>query len=309
MKTVVISGLHYAVTAALEYIVRAFRRRGDWNVFTAGPFFGNYMPWKQGMYLPEDYEFPPTIVIPPSLSYDIGAIEAQVPGNVDLWLDVNAGFCLRGKPKHGIRTTFLTDPHVLQNMYKTNYTDYDFVFNPQPNYRMKGDILLPYGFDVEWHSPMDVQKQYDVAMIGNLYQNRHIVYERLRGTSRSLFFEVGPAKEEARNIWNQSIVGLNWAAERDINARCFELAGIGNIIPMCNTFQGMDMFFKPGVHYVSFTTFQDFFEKLWMVEQDLPQSMEIGVNARKNVIDNKHSWDDRVDQILEMIDTNVRIFE
>jgi hypothetical protein len=308
MKRIVVSGIYYAVTAALEYFVRAFERRNDCEVITVGPYAGLHMPWSKngvaGMIMPEKYDFRPDIVLPLQgfgQHAPISIIENKV-GKVDLWLDVNAGFYLQGKPKTGIRATFLTDPHVLRGYYDGLLHNYEYVFCSQTPYARVGEHYLPYACDSEWHKPLEnVEKIYDVALIGNYYPHRVTLVERLRAMGMKVFFDIGYAKDDMQLIYNQSKIGLNWSTLDDLNARVFELMGLG-LPSVMNTVTDMNDLFESGKDYLSFSTPEQAIELIKHLLANEEIAKNIGENARNKIISDGHTWDDRVETIIKICD-------
>lgn len=306
---IVIAGTHYSVTAALMYITRAFKNRTDCKVVTVGPYPGLWMPWTKngvaGMQMPESYDQTPDI----PLQYDGGIqsapitfIENRLPDGFipDLWLDVNAGFYLDGRPKNGLRTRFLTDPHTgLRGIYNDTTHLYDYTFNPQANYANAGEIYLPYGADSVWHKRIpDLERLYDVALIGNIYAHRVQLMNNLAGVCRT-FFELGPAQEDARRIYSQSFIGINWSSMDDLTARVFELMSLGNV-PLINRVSRLNGLFEENTHYLGFSSEGEAIGKVRDILANPTEGEKIAQNAQEVIISNKHTWDDRVETILQV---------
>jgi len=307
MINVAISGLAFSVTAHMEYIVRAFKRRTDCDVRVVGPYPGLNMPWTRngitGIVMPDNYDFKPDIALPfngagqnAPISYIEGLLKDFKP---DLWLDCDSGFYLDGTPKTGVRALFEGDPHVLRDYYNGHKHNYKYVFNPQNNYSTQDEYYLTYAADPIWHSPIDgTEKIYDVALIGNFYTHRVDFINGLRSQGKNVFFDLGQAKEDARLIYAQSRVGLNWSTLADLNARVFELMCMG-IAPVMNRVPGL-VLFDEGVDYLGFDDAAQANAQINLLlnEPDLAKSM--GINARNKIINDKHTWDDRVQTILEV---------
>lgn len=306
---IVIAGTHYSVTAALMYISRAFKRRADCNVITVGPYPGLWMPWTTkegvtGMKMPDSYDQQPDILLP----YDggiqtapISYIESRLPDGFvpDLWLDVNAGFSLDGRPKNGIRARFLTDPHTgLRGLYNNNAHYYDYTFNPQQNYSQAGEIYLPYAADSEWHSRIpDLEILYDVALIGNIYSHRISLMNKLAGNFRT-FFQLGPAQEDARRIYSQSFIGINWSSLDDLTARVFELMSLG-CVPLVNRVSRLGELFEENVHFIGFSSEDEAINKVVEMMARPEAAKKVAKTAQEFIITGKHTWDDRVATILQ----------
>ena len=61
-KVVVVSALHYPVTMA-RYMWEALEDRDDVEVWSTGPFFNNWIPWSNGIYLDQRYVKTPSLPI------------------------------------------------------------------------------------------------------------------------------------------------------------------------------------------------------------------------------------------------------
>lgn len=295
---VVFAGLHYAITAALEYLVRAAKRRDDLEVITIGPYFGTTMPYLNGMQVPLKYDFKPTLILPTTHSAPIEFIENRVGGKVDLWVDVNAGYRLDGKPKHGKRVTFLTDPHVLRREYDEVAHQYDTIYCSQRAYMRPNEVYLPYGYDIEWHAPEDAEKIYDVALVGNVYADRITLFNKLREMGVREYLKVGVGKDDMRRVYAQSKIGINWSSLDDLTARVFELMGCG-ICPVLNRVTDLPEHFNEGVEYLGFTGLNEAIDQIQYALNNPLEAEKIGYAARNAVVSGKHSWDERLDVILK----------
>lgn len=298
---IAISYFHYAITAAGEYISRAAKRLGH-EVKTIGPYFGTTMPYGTmgGMSVSDDYDHKPDVVLPERNSVPIGFVEAQLGDwKPDIWLDVNAGFWLDGRPATGKRITWLTDPHVLRGLYDNILHQYDRVFCSQLTYMQKGEIYIPYGYDPEWCAPLTLEKEYDVTCVGNIYENRVRLFQRLNAEGYRTYLQVGAAKEDAKTLYNQSIVGLNWSSRLDMTARVFEVMAMG-IVPVINRVPELAQFFEEGKHYLGFSDENEAANKIKMAVDNPDIAKTIGENARKIMVEEKHSWDDRIQEMLSL---------
>ena len=301
---IVITGIHYAITAALEYLTRAAKRAGH-EVLTAGAHHGINMPWKNGMLVSKAYDFIPDIPLPNFPEIPIRLVENQLGDfKPDLWLDVNAGQSLVGTPKSGIRATFLTDPHVMGATYKKLAVNYAYMFNPQKSYwlsdlREKQHLVL-YGADSEWHKPQDVEKKYDVALLGNIYQQRVELFTILERRGAKIKFGLGDGKWDVGRIYSQSKIGVNWSSMDDITARVFEIAACG-ICPVYNQVPYLDEILTPGEDYIPFSDLMYAQNIIIDTLQNEELMIKMGASARAKIVSGKHFWDDRFQQMLEIM--------
>lgn len=306
MINVVISGIHFPVTAALEYIVRAFKRRTDCNVLSVGPYTGLTIPWTKngvaGCLMPNHYDFEPDInlQVDPFVSCNIAYAESQLPAGFvpDLWLDVDAGFHFVGKPKNGVRASFQTDPHVLKHWYLPAKGEYQFIFCSQTPYISPGEIYLPYAADREWHRrKLGLDQLYDVTLIGNSYPNRVDLMQTLKDQGKRTFFDLGQAKNDARLIYSQSLIGINWSSLQDTTARVFELMGLG-VVPIINRVPDLSRHFYENEHYLGFDSKEEAIGKVNMVLEN-PALFDGLRDKAMSLVLGAHTWDDRVQDILD----------
>jgi hypothetical protein len=137
-------GLYYPV-AMLHYFRRALERRDDVELVAVGPFTNDYIPWAGGMRLPMKYVYTPHHPLDRRLIQN-GKINPQIfqmfddLADVDLWLEVDAGFYLDPKPQ-GLVAHVATDPHCLNYDRQRELADY--FFGMQGPYLKDGDFHLP----------------------------------------------------------------------------------------------------------------------------------------------------------------------
>lgn len=297
---VALVGIYYPL-AMLRYFERALERRDDVELVTVGPFTGTWIPWNGGMTVLPKYAKVPTHPLPKEF-IQAGRIDPAVfavhedLSDVDLWLEVDAGFYLDPKPKTGIVAHVATDPHALN--YDRQRQLADFFFNMQLEYSKDRDIYLPYAYDPTVHYPVQLEKEYDVCLIGLHYQHRNELVSRLINRKVNVHYSIGAIFDEYRELYNKSRVGINWASRLDLNARAFELAAMG-ICPVQNTVPDMRNFFVPGEHYLEFNNVENGEEQVLLALSDDAMRKEIADAAFRKV--QPHTYDARVSEILETV--------
>jgi hypothetical protein len=282
-----------------RYFERALQRRDDVELITIGPYTGNWIPWNGGMQLLPKYAKIPTISLPQSM---IG--QRSMPANmlkqydidVDLWLEVDAGFFLDPAPDNGIIAHVATDPHALNYDRQRQLADYFFCM--QTPYMKEGDIHLPYAYDPEVHYPEDIPQSIDVCMIGLHYENRTNLVNRLVDKGLTVHYSIGSIFDEYRRYYNRSRVGINWSSLQDLNARVFELAAMG-VPAVQNTVPDMKTFFVPGDHYFEFSNLDEAVEQVMWAIKNPDDAERVAMAALRKV--KPHTWDARVNQILETV--------
>lgn len=297
---VALVGIYYPM-AMLRYFERALKRRADVELVTVGPYTGSWIPWNGGMNLLPKYDIPPNRPLPRDFIH-AGKVNPQVIlsfgglDDVDLWLEVDAGFYLDPRPTNGIVAHVATDPHVLNYDRQRQLADY--FFNMQTPYSQPNDIYLPYAYDPTVHYPKEEKIEHDVCMIGLHYPQRNELVNRLVSKNLRVFYSIGQIFDEYREEYNKSWVGINWSSKLDMNARVWELAAMG-VLAVENTVPDMRSFFVPGEHYLEFTDVDGAEKQVLRALSDKDMLQEIVDNAHSKV--QHHTWDARIQQILERV--------
>lgn len=287
-----------------RYILEALRRREDVELWTAGPFSNRWIPWNDGMLLPEPYVYYPNHAIPmdqpPQVIYSW--LRKECPFEPDLWLEVNAGLRAIGRPK-GKYAIVGTDPHVLNDtFYRIGRREADYFFCMQKPYIQNGDIWLPYAYDPVWHAPSQKEweeREFDVSLLGLRYQQRHSLFSRLKDMGLATCFDLGPSYEDARKIYHNTRIGVNWSSLQDTTARVFELMSLG-VVPVLNRVPDLLELFEEDEHFIGFGSIEEAILKIAILLGDKKYALRVIDNAKEAV--QPHSWDARVEQILK--DTN-----
>ena len=291
-----------------RYMLEALLRRDDVEVWTTGPFTGRWIPWKGGMNLDPDYHYTPHHPLPagsPPYQLHFKMAEKQCPFEPDLWINVSSTLKTHGRPSKGKYAVIAADPHVLN--YDEERAKADFFFGMQKPYIKPGDIWLPYGYDPIWHAQTTIpasERTFDAALIGLNYPSRNSLVERLRqpnthkhrdGHGFKVFYDIGPCYHDAREIYQDTVIGLNWSSLQDTTARVFELMALG-ITPVLNRVPDLMEMFVDRKDFLGFDTEDEAVAMVHSALDDLDWAQEIGENARLAV--EPHSWDARMEKVL-----------
>lgn len=293
---IVLSGIFYPM-AILRYFEAALRRRDDIELFAVGPYTGAWIPWNGGMHLPVKYAAFPELPLPQNsitAPVPIAFIEGKLPWQPDLWIQIDAGFHLRGKPKHGKNVIVATDPHVLD--YDRQRTFADTFYCMQAYYSKPGDEYLPYAYDPIWHATEDQSRTHDVCLIGLHYPQRDALVSALRARGLDVYYDLGPCFDEARTLYNQASIGLNWSSLQDLVARVFELLGM-NRLAVVNDVPDLDRFFVDGADLVAFRSLDEAVEKVLYYHEHTEEAQAIADQGHVTV--GPYTYDARIAQILD----------
>ncbi len=290
-----------------RYMLEALLRRSDTEVWTAGPFTGRWIPWRGGMNLKPHYHFTPNFPLAagqPPYQLNFKILEKNCPFEPDIWINVSSTLETHHRPEAKY-AVIAADPHVLN--YDKERAKADLFFNMQRPYMKPGDIWLPYGYDPIWHAQTTKPAKdriYDAALLGLDYPSRNSLVTALQSKGMKVFYECGPCYEDARDIYHETIVGLNWSSLQDTTARVFEIMAFG-IAPVLNRVPDLMEMFKEGEHFLGFS---DLAEGVRQVERcigDKEFAEALGVSARNAV--EPHSWDARMEAVLkeaELVNTS-----
>lgn len=296
---IVLSAIWYPLAMA-SYVLRGFRRLKNVEVFTVGAFTGDYIPWANGMKLPQKYVEVPDVPLPQNFinqPIPYSTVAQSIPFEPHLWLQVDAGFHFSDKPKAIVTAHLQTDPHCLKDWYKLPSSYSDFTFCMQQFYMKPGEFYLPYAYDEKMFYPMpEVEKIYDACLIGLHYPQRDALVQRLRSRGLNVYYSIGEVYNEYRLIYNQSKIALNWSSMMDLNARTFEALGLG--LPLVtNRVPDLANFFVEGEHYLGFDDLDEAEAQVMKLLNDNDLREDIAYAGHRKV--KAHTWKHRAQQILE----------
>lgn len=295
---IVLSGMYYPM-AILRYFEQALLRRSDVELFRAGPFSGNEIPWDGGKRLPIKYATDIELQLPFYTPIPSTFLQKQLPFEPDLWLTIDAGWNYSNKPTAGKHFVVGTDPHCLN--YDKARQVADVFFCMQTPYSKPSDVWLPYAYDPIWHRPAPREHvEVDAGLVGAPYPDRVNWINALRTSGISVNFPgYGPIFEEAYQIYKVCKLGLNWSSLDDLCARVFEVMAMG-LCPVVNRVTDLaKMGFVEGEHYYGFGNLS---EAVSQVKRALNEDWEtVGKSAQQFVTQSPNTWDDRVTTILSYV--------
>lgn len=298
-----ISGIHYPLSM-MTYFIRAFQRRDDIELITVGPFTGSWIPWNGGMDVSVKNLHFPTIQLPKELignKIPFSQIEKKLPEKIDLWLEIDAGWHFITRPKADVVCLIETDPHVLRHHYDEIADRNDIVFCMQTPYMpdKKNYVHLPYAFDPTVHYPEEHPILFDACLIGLLYDHRKKLIDMLRSHGKKVYYSIGEIFDDYRRRYRSSKFALSWSSLHDTPARVFEAFGM-KVPLVCNYTPDLQRMFVDGEHYIGFSSVDDAIQKIEFYLENYSEAYRIADNAYNESKDN-HTWDKRVEQILEAV--------
>jgi spore maturation protein CgeB len=132
--------------------------------------------------------------------------------------------------------------------------------------------------------------------LGLHYPQRTVLVDRLRQNGVKVYYDLGPCYDEARAIYNQAPIGINWSSKNDLTARVFELLGMRRLA-VVNNVPDLPRFFRDGKDLVTFSSLEEATEKILHYLANEDQLQVIAGQGHETV--KPHTWDARINQILE----------
>jgi hypothetical protein len=293
-----------------RYFERAMRRNPAYDLKTVGAYTGSWIPWTDaehpdGMSMPEKYAKSPDLPLPfppntQRVNYEF--VKAQLGDwTPDIVIAIDAGVNWTHKPQDGYVVTIATDPHVLPYDHQRKISDK--FFNMQLCYKEEKDVYLPYAYDPTVHRPVHIEgledgtwKDLDAVLIGNIYQERVQWVSELRKHGVNIEHKLGVIFDEARELANRALIGLNWSSLNDLNARFFETPAFG-LAMVANRVPDAHLFLKEDEDYLAFTGLDEAIEKVLYLKKYPSEIERIAYNGYQKI--QGETYDARVSQVLQ----------
>ena len=224
-------------------------------------------------------------------------------------------------PDDGGKKIYVASDTHLDNGYRLRKArEFDYVFFNQVRAVEQFKKLnrksywLPHAFEPQAYPNITTLKKYDVGFVGHMQQDKpnHNGMSRVRALDR-LFKEFPnfyygsrhpqfPSKnlfEDAAKRFSESKIAFNISIGDDINMRLFETMGTGSFL-LTNELPTLGKLFEDGKHLVTYNSYDDMVEKAkYYIEHD--EEREKIAEAGYNEVINKHTYQHRIDKIMETI--------
>jgi hypothetical protein len=220
-------------------------------------------------------------------------IEKKLPWKPDLWLQVDAGWHMTGRPQHGKNVIVGTDPHCLDYSYQRSLADTFYCM--QQVYAKPGDVYLPYAYDKEAHYPEEQPQNYDCCLLGLHYENRDLLVKELRKRGVNVLYDLGPVFDERRALECQTPISLSWSSRDDLIARVFEGLAMKRLV-VTDKVPDLPKFFTEDKHLIAFSSLGEAVEKIMHYLNNPAEAQEIARAGYEAV--KLHTYDARIGQIL-----------
>jgi hypothetical protein len=241
--------------------------------------------------LPEDYN--PILIIDPEASPRLvnGIVTSRIPTG-----------CFQFDTYSG------TEKRIKWSMLY----DYAFVFHPgfDQLFQQSGhprSVCLPHAVEANMFDGPQPERIYDVGWVGNLrgeiYSTRRRYMGLLSRTFRMNETDRYYTPEEMASVYRQSRIVVNISRDdylADANLRCFEAMASGALLMTTRPSELAQLGFSESVHYLAFDSEAELLETLTFYLSHEEERGRIAGAARALVLE-KHTYDNRVDRILEIL--------
>lgn len=276
---------HYAVASG-RYCMDALLRLGH-NVYSTGTEHGGYL-W--GLKLPDGHEWRCTLP-PDDTSIDVVLVMDSDPQVLDRSAELGT---MLGAPV----VVYGVDNHVRK--YRRPHIRHYFLAH-------QGVSLEPFTEDVTWlpcaYDPVVMtpgniplsEREYDVVLMGVLYDHRRALVQALRGAGLSVLAGTGLIYGAYRDAHHRARISLCLSARGDVGQRIFESAAMGNVIvsDTCADFEALGI---PGVWQLE----ADPVEEVKAILAD-HVTMEVQRGAAQAWV-KPHTWDARCKVIVDWLE-------
>lgn len=162
---------------------------------------------------------------------------------------------------------------------------------------------MPFACDTEVVRPIEVQRDLDVAFVGQLFSPRH---ERSRITAKiAERWKLNPQhyylQAEIPETYSRAKIVLNLPLKDDLNFRTFEAMSCGALLLTRRIANGLEVLFEEGRHYAAFSTDAELYEKIEHYLEHEGERTRIA-EAGLAEVQKKHTLELRLKELIRTID-------
>lgn len=229
---------------------KAFEEIG-WEVITAGPSQGAFIPWAGGMLL-DGQGYIPDAEVKENTKITVQDLELMY-GKFDLVLQNDANFVLKSNGSVP-NVCFLSDNHVISYPH---VDEFDYIFgahswanhHDHPRFHWLVGGWEPHCYD------MGIPRPFDVALVGNVYDSRFEAIKVMLRKNVTMVLGWGQLNENFNLIYNSCKMAVVVPCFKDLSGRVFNHMRQGNLVIMERGVVDAPLIgLKEGVHYLAFGT-------------------------------------------------------
>ena len=226
----------------------------------------------------------------------------------DLYLNIDDGLEYQLPGELHPSAWWAIDTHLNYEWCRRKANRFDFVFAAQRDgaRALKAEGVasaewLPLACDPEIHRQFDVEKEHDIAFVGNVFPGPRaeliaLLQRRFRSlfVGRCYFEEMAKAYSAARLVFNRSL-------KNDVNMRVFEATACGSLL-LTNDLgdNGQGELFQDGVHIATYRDADELLDKAaYYLKHDALRE-RIAAAGRAEAIA-RHTYRHRMQTLLERV--------
>lgn len=159
---------------------------------------------------------------------------------------------------------------------------------------------LPYACDLELFRPLPVERDLDVAFVGQLNnaERKHVmrtIASRWIVNEQRYYLQ-----EEIPNIYSRAKIVVNLPLKDDLNFRFFEAMSCGALLLTRRIANGQEVLFEEGVHFAAFETESELYEKIdYYLKHDIERNAIAAAGLAE--IQAHHRIEQRLKQIVDTV--------
>jgi hypothetical protein len=231
--------------------------------------------------------------------------------NADLYLYIEPlGLIPRGLESSSIPTAcVLCDTHRNLKPRQTLAKLFDHVFLYQRNYVDKfvehGQGMvhwLPYACDTDFFKDLKLNRDLDIAFIGELLNHRSERSQIIGALARKYCLNEQRyyLQQEIPQVYSRAKIVVNIPAGDDLNFRFFEALSCGALLLTKRIANGQEELFKEDVHYVAFVGKQELLDKVEFYLRNDEERKKIALVGHEEVVRN-HTLAQRLQTLLDRV--------
>ena len=120
-----------------------------------------------------------------------------------------------------------------------------------------------------------------VGSTGKFHPFRSLVVDQLRQRLEGFNYGSTETRQQASEIYNQSLISLNISLNGDLNWRVFEIIASGGFLltDRLPSDSGINLLFQEGIHYEAFSDEQELFDKIQYYQSNPEKATELANNS------------------------------
>lgn len=196
--------------------------------------------------------------------------------------------------KNHLSFCYRFNPHIVLNSTKHFVNYFKDVSKKQ--------YWFPNAVDTRWYLPTKTNKDIEIGFVGSLIYDRPIVLSRLSKTIGLKYYN-RVLGEDAINLINRFNISFNKSISNDINYRVMESTACNTLL-LTNYVEYLEELYDLNSEILVYNSIDEAIDIFLQIKENKKLQAEISKRGFNKTI-SKHSYDNRVDLLLEIINCSV----